>query len=132
VLKFAPWKDYKAVTRDLKSITEDETLLELERFAEKWENLNTIFAYLADIRKVIYTKNAIESLNRIIRKSVKTRKVFPSDDTDFKVVYLAIQAASKKWTMPIRDWRQALPVLIKLINIICASSKKLNLLITTK
>jgi len=126
-LKFVPWKDYKAVTRDLKSIyqsiTEDEALLELERFAEKWddkypqiirswranwENLNTIFDYPADIRKVIYTTNAIESLNSVIRKSVKTRKVFPSDDAAFKVVYLAIQAASKKWTMPIRNWKPAL------------------------
>jgi transposase-like protein len=126
-LKFVPWKDYKAVTRDLKSIyqsvTEDEAKLELERFTEKWddkypqisrswhanwENLNTIFDYPADIRKVIYTTNAIESLNSVIRKSVKTRKVFPSDDAAFKVVYLAIQAASKKWTMPIRDWKPAL------------------------
>jgi len=126
-LKFVPWKDYKAVTSDLKSIyqsvTEDEARLELDRFSEKWdakypqisrswranwENLNTIFSYPADIRKVIYTTNAIESLNSVIRKSVKTRKVFPSDDAAFKVVYLAIQAASKKWTMPIRDWKPAL------------------------
>lgn len=126
-LKFVPWKDYKAVTRDLKSIyqsvTEDEARSELESFSEKWddkypqisrswranwENLNTLFDYPADIRKVIYTTNAIESLNSVIRKSVKTRKVFPSDDAAFKVVYLAIQAASKKWTMPIRDWKPAL------------------------
>jgi len=126
-LKLVPWKDYKAVTRNLKSIyqsvTEDEAKLELERFSEKWndkypqisrswranwENLNTLFDYPADIRKVIYTTNAIESLNSVIRKSVKTRKVFPSDDAAFKVVYLAIQAASKKWTMPIRDWKPAL------------------------
>lgn len=126
-LKFVPWKDYKAVTRDLKliyqSVTEDEAKLELESFSDKWgdkypqiirswrahwENLNTIFDYPADIRKVIYTTNAIESLNSVIRKSVKTRKVFPSDDAAFKVIYLAIQAASKKWTMPIRDWKPAL------------------------
>jgi transposase-like protein len=126
-LKFVPWKDYKAVTRDLKSIyqsvTEDEAKLELDHFSDKWddkypqiirswranwENLNTIFDYPADIRKVIYTTNAIESLNSVIRKSVKTRKVFPSDDAAFKVIYLAIQAASKKWTMPIRDWKPAL------------------------
>jgi len=126
-LKFVPWKDYKEVTGDLKaiyqSVTEDEARLELDRFSEKWddkypqisrswranwENLNTIFSYPADIRKVIYTTNAIESLNSVIRKSVKTRKVFPSDDAAFKVIYLAIQAASKKWTMPIRDWKPAL------------------------
>ena len=126
-LKFVPWKDYKAVTSDLKkiyqSVTESEARAELACFSDKWddkyphisrswhahwENLNTIFAYPADIRKVIYTTNAIESLNSVIRKSVKTRKVFPSDDAAFKVVYLAIQGASKKWTMPIRDWKAAL------------------------
>lgn len=126
-LKLVPWKDYKAVTRDLKdiyrSVTEQEASLELDRFAQKWddkypqiskswraswENLITNFNYPPDIRKVIYTTNAIESLNNVIRKSVKTRKVFPSDDAALKVVYLAIQAASKKWTMPIRDWKPAL------------------------
>lgn len=126
-LKFVPWKDYKAVTHDLKSIyqsvTEDEARSELDSFSEKWddkypqisrswrnnwENLNTLFNYPGDIRKVIYTTNAIESLNSVIRKSVKTRKVFPSDDAALKVIYLAIQAASKKWTMPIRDWKPAL------------------------
>jgi len=126
-LKFVPWKDYKEVTRDLKAIyqsaTEDEAKLELDNFSDKWdekypqisrswranwENLNTIFSYPEDIRKVIYTTNAIESLNSVIRKSVKTRKVFPSDNAAFKVVYLAIQSASKKWTMPIRDWKPAL------------------------
>lgn len=126
-LKFVSWKDYKKVTTDLKSIyqsvTEDEAKLELGHFSEKWDdkypqisrswrtnwdNLNTLFDYPADIRKVIYTTNAIESLNSVIRKSVKTRKVFPSDDAAFKVVYLAIQAASKKWTMPIKNWKPAL------------------------
>jgi|TARA_B110000908_G_scaffold71335_1_gene86079 transposase-like protein len=126
-LKLVPWKDYKAVTADLKSIyqsvTEQEASLELERFAHKWsdkypqiskswrsnwENLTTIYDYPADIRKVIYTTNAIESLNSVIRKSVKTRKVFPSDDAALKVVFLAIEAASKKWTMPIRNWKPAL------------------------
>jgi transposase-like protein len=126
-LKLVPWKDYKAVTADLKSIyqsvTEQEASLELERFSHKWsdkypqiskswrsnwENLTTIYDYPADIRKVIYTTNAIESLNSVIRKSVKTRKVFPSDDAALKVVFLAIEAASKKWTMPIRNWKPAL------------------------
>ena len=71
-------------------------------------NLVTLFDYPDDIRKVIYTTNAIESLNSVIRKSVKTRKVFPSDDAALKVVYLAIQSASKNWTMPIRNWKPAL------------------------
>ena len=73
-----------------------------------WPNLITLFGYPADIRKVIYTTNAIESLNSMIRKSIKTRKLFPSDDSATKVVYLAIQAASKKGTMPIRNWKEAM------------------------
>ncbi|WP_445947026.1 transposase, partial [Shewanella sp.] len=60
------------------------------------------------IRKVIYTTNAIESLNSVIRKATKRRKLFPSDDSALKVAFLAIQQASKKWTMPLRDWRPAL------------------------
>jgi transposase-like protein len=126
-LKLVPWKDYKVVTADLKriyqSVSEQEASLELDNFSEKWdikysqiskfwrsnwENLIAIFDYPPDIRKVIYTTNAIESLNSVIRKSVKTRKVFPSDDAALKVVYLAIQAATKKWSMPIRDWKPAL------------------------
>jgi len=126
-MKYVPWKDYKAVAADLKliykSMTEQEANVELDRFAEKWDdkypqiskswrahwpNLITLFEFPADIRKVIYTTNAIESLNSVIRKSVKTRKLFPSDDAATKVVYLAIQAASKKWTMPIRNWKPAL------------------------
>jgi putative transposase len=126
-LKFVPWKDYKVLTADLKriyqSVTEQEASLELESFANKWdekypqiskswrsnwENLITIFDYPADIRKVIYTTNAIESLNSVIRKSVKTRKVFPSDDAALKIIYLAVEAATKKWTMPIKNWKEAL------------------------
>jgi putative transposase len=57
---------------------------------------------------VIYTTNAIESLNSVIRKVLKKRKVFPTDDSARKVVYLAVQDASKKWTMPIRNWKEAL------------------------
>lgn len=126
-LKYVSWKDYKAVTADLKQIyqapTEEAAALELERFAEKWDgaypqiskswrshwpNLITLFEYPPDIRRVIYTTNAIESLNSVIRKATKQRKLFPSDDSAMKVVYLTIQAASKKWTMPIRNWKAAL------------------------
>ena len=126
-LKYVSWKDYKAVTTDLKTVyrssTEEEALLELERFSEtwdeqypqiskswraNWQNLNTIFNYPADIRKAIYTTNAIESLNSVIRKALKKRKIFPSDDSAKKMVYLAITEASKKWTMPIHNWRQAM------------------------
>lgn len=99
-LKYVTWKDYKAVTADLKrvyrSTTEDEALLELDRFGEAWDsqypqitkswrshwqNLNTIFNYPEDIRRAIYTTNAIESLNSVIRKAIKKRKIFPSDDS---------------------------------------------------
>ena len=61
-----------------------------------------------DIRKAIYTTNAIESLNSVIRKAIKKRKLFPTDESAKKVVYLAIRDAAKKWTMPIRDWKAAL------------------------
>jgi transposase-like protein len=126
-LKYVSWKDYKAVTADLKTIyqsaTEQAALAELETFARTWDekypmiskswrshwdNLNTLFNYPAEIRKVIYTTNAIESLNSVIRKSTRKRKIFPHDDSAFKVVYLAIQQASKKWTMPIRNWKAAM------------------------
>ena len=64
--------------------------------------------HLEEIRKAIYTTNAIESLNSVIRKAIKKRKLFPTDDSAKKVIYLAIQAAAKKWTMPIRNWKLAL------------------------
>ena len=126
-LKYVPWKDYKSVTADLKRIyksaTEDEALQELDQFAQRWDakypkisrswrshwhNLNTLFSYPEDIRKAIYTTNAIESLNSVVRKAVKKRKLFPTDDSAMKVIYLAIQEASKKWTMPIQNWKPAM------------------------
>jgi transposase-like protein len=126
-MKYVPWKDYKHVAADLKKIyqsaTEEEALLALDRFSEAWDekypqisrswrahwqNLNTLFNYPEDIRKAIYTTNAIESLNSVIRKAIKKRKLFPTDDSAKKVIYLAIQDASKRWTMPIRNWKLAL------------------------
>lgn len=126
-LKFVPWKDYKAITSDLKriyqSITEEDALMSLEQFEQRWDgkypnisrswrnnwqNVSTIFNYPEDIRKAIYTTNAIESLNSVIRKAIKKRKLFPHDDSAKKVIYLAIEQASKKWTMPIRNWKTAL------------------------
>ena len=126
-VKYVPWKDYKAVTADLKKIyqatTEESALQSLNDFSDKWdekypkisqswhlhwENLNTLFNYPPDIRKAIYTTNAIESLNSVIRKATKKRKVFPTDESALKVVYLAIRQASEKWTMPIRNWKPAL------------------------
>ena len=64
--------------------------------------------YPLEIRNAIYTTNAIESLNSVVRKVIKNLKLFPTDDSAKKVVYLAIEAASKKWTMPIRNWKMAL------------------------
>lgn len=126
-LKYVVWKDYKSVTTDLKRIyqatTEETALAELERFAQLWDdkypqiakswkshwtNLRTIFEYPPEIRKAIYTTNAIESLNSVIRAATKRRKVFPSDESAKKVIYLAIEQASRKWTMPIQNWKMAL------------------------
>ncbi len=126
-LKLVPWKDYKGVTADLKKIyqsaSEAEASAALENFADTWDdkypqiskswrdhwlNLITIFDYPPQIRKAIYTTNAIESLNSVIRKATKKRKLFPTDDSALKVVYLAINQASKKWTMPIQNWKLAL------------------------
>ncbi|HDP4930762.1 TPA: IS256 family transposase [Escherichia coli] len=126
-LKYVSWKDYKAVTSGLKAVyqapTEKAALMALDAFAGEWddkypqiskswrahwENLNTFFGYPPDIRKAIYTTNAIESLNSVIRAAIKKRKVFPTDDSVRKVVYLAIKDASKKWSMPIQNWRLAM------------------------
>lgn len=125
-LKFVSWKDYKKVTAELKqvyqAVTQEQALFALEQFEQRWpqypqivklwqrhwENVMTLFAYPDYIRKVIYTTNAIESLNSVIRSATKRHKLFPSDEAALKVVYLAIMQASKKWTMPIRDWRSAL------------------------
>ncbi|WP_336222369.1 IS256 family transposase [Citrobacter amalonaticus] len=121
-LKYVAWKDYKAVTSGLKTVyqapTEEAALMALDSFADAWddkypqiskswrahwENLNTFFNYPPDIRKTIYTTNAIESLNSVIRAAIKKRKVFPTDDSVRKVIYLAIKEASKKWSMPIQN-----------------------------
>jgi transposase-like protein len=126
-LKLVPWKDYKAVTADLKQIYQSSTELEaqnkLEQFAAIWDdkypqiskswranwpNLIAMYDYPAEIRKVIYTTNAIESLNSVVRKATRNRKVFPDDQSALKVVYLAMQEASKKWSMPVRNWKPAL------------------------
>ena len=126
-LKYVSWKDYKVVTSGLKTVyqapTEEAALMALDAFAKvwddkypqiskswraHWENLNTLSSYPPDIRKAIYTTNAIESLNSVIRAAIKKRKVFPTDDSVRKVIYLAIKDASKKWSMPIQNWRLAM------------------------
>ena len=126
-LRYVSWKERKAVATGLKSIyqsvTVEEAELELDRFAQtwddrfpsisrswrnNWEHLTPLFNYPQDIRKAIYTTNAIESLNSVIRKNTKNRKIFPSDQSALKVIYLAIDAASQKWTMPIHHWKNAM------------------------
>lgn len=126
-LKYVGYKERKQVAGDLKqiyqSITEEEALLALEQFETKWnakfpsigrswrnhwDNISTLFLYPEAIRKAIYTTNAIESLNSVIRKAIKNRKIFAHDNSAFKIVFLAIESASKKWTMPIRDWNSAM------------------------
>jgi transposase-like protein len=126
-LKFVSWKDRKAVVAGLKaiyqSVTSIEAEQELEKFSEQWDkqypsisaswrkhwvNLIAFFDYPDEIRKVIYTTNAIESLNSVIRKAVERRKLFPNNDSAMKVIYLAINQAAKKWTMPIHNWKPAL------------------------
>lgn len=125
--KFVSWKERKILCADLKKIykavTEEQALDELNTFADKWDNkypmiskswksnwdnLNEFFNYPEYIRKAIYTTNAIESLNSSLRKVIKKRSAFPTDDSIYKVLYLALTNAEKKWTMPIRDWGAAI------------------------
>jgi transposase-like protein len=126
-LKYVPWKERKAVAADLRAIYAAATLPEaehaLERFAERWDTtyptispswladwdrLTVLFDYPPEIRRVIYTTNAIESVNYSLRKRLKTRGVFPNDESIVKVLYLALHNVAKKWTRPIRDWKAAL------------------------
>ncbi len=126
-LKYVSYKDRKEVAQDLKriyqSVNAEEAQDKLDAFSDKWrskyaaihrmwtqhwDNIIPFFQFPPDIRKVIYTTNAIESLNSVIRKTIKQRKIFPNDQSALKVIYLAIDRASRKWTMPIRDWVAAL------------------------
>jgi putative transposase len=126
-LKYVSYKHRKAVAADLKAIysasTEAEAEFHLELFAEKWDRqyptiskswraqwvrVIPLFAFSEDIRKVIYTTNAIESVNMTLRKVTRNHRIFPSDEAVYKVLYLAMQNIAKKWTMPIREWMPAL------------------------
>jgi putative transposase len=126
-LKYVSDKHRKEVAADLKLVygaaTEAEAQVYLDLFAEKWDRLYSsisklwrthwsrvipLFAFPEDIRKVIYTTNAIESVNMSLRKVTRNHRIFPSDEAAFKVVYLAIQNIAKKWTMPIHNWKPAL------------------------
>lgn len=126
-LKYVPYKEKKAVAADLKRIYQANTLKQAEEalddfelaWGEKypatvktwrnnWSNITPFFDFPMEIRRVIYTTNIIESLNRTLRKAVKTRGHFPTEDSLMKVLYLAIQGVSKKWTMPLRNWTEAM------------------------
>lgn len=126
-VRYVNWKDRKTLCADLKTVygaaTRDEAELALQAFAERWndtyptisrmwrehwDRLTTFFDYSPEIRKVMYTTNAIESLNRSLRKVLKTKGAFPNDEAILKLMYLALQNIAKKWTMPIQHWKAAL------------------------
>lgn len=126
-LSYVSYQDRKVVAADLRkvygAVTESEAEQELVAFGEKWdkkyptigkswlnhwERIIPFFAFPADIRKAIYTTNAIESMNMTLRKVLRNHRTFPTDESAMKVIYLAIHNISKKWTMPIRNWNGAL------------------------
>lgn len=121
------YKDLKKLCADLKTVysapSEEAGLDVLKEFGKKWNekypmiyqswqqhwgDLSEFFQYSSEIRKAIYTANAIEPLNFSLRKIIKNKLIFVNDKAIFKILYLAIHNASEKWTMPIRDWRRAL------------------------
>lgn len=126
-LRYVGWKERKAVAADLRTIYSAVNLEAaedaLEAFAAKWDEkyptispswknnwarLIVIFDFAPEIRKAIYTTNAIESLNASLRKVTKTRRVFPTDESVLKLLYLALHNISVKWTMPIQNWKPAM------------------------
>lgn len=125
-MQYVSYKDRADMVADLKLIytaaTEDEALLALEAFDKKWsksyphiakswysnwQNLVIFLDYPAEIRKIIYTTNALESVNSCLRKVTKNKRVFPNDDSVFKTLYLTIQYLTLKWVMPIQNWSLA-------------------------
>jgi len=126
-LKYVPWKQQREVAADLKLIYQASTVEQAEdaltAFAQKWEEryptisqlwlrhwerIIPFFAYPPDIRRVVYTTNVIESLNRSLRKVLKNKGSFPDDESVLKLLYLALRNIAKKWTMPIPNWKAAL------------------------
>ncbi|NCB00501.1 MAG: IS256 family transposase, partial [Clostridia bacterium] len=126
-LNYVSWKQRKEVAEDLKTIYQAPTVemaaANLEAFAAKWdashptiakswrnnwERIIPLFSYPPEIRRAIYTTNAIESLNMSLRKVTKNRGSFPNDDAMFKLLFLALKNISKKWTMPFKDWKSVL------------------------
>ncbi len=89
---------------DLEKIWGDKYPIVIQSWRKKWDNLSVYFRYPEDIRRVIYTTNSIEAVHRQFRKLTKTKGGFPNDNSLLKLLYLGIQNASKKWTMPIHKW----------------------------
>ena len=130
-LNFVSWKQRKAVAGDLRAIytaaTEAEAVVALDAFAAKWDSqypqiakswranwarIIPFFAYAPEIRKVIYTTNAIESVNFSLRKLIKNRASFPNEEAAMKLIYLGLRNIAKRWTMPIQNWKPALSQLM--------------------
>lgn len=126
-LKYVTWRQRKEVATDLKAIYQSSTIEEAEMYLEQfeskwntnyptigkswrrnWERITPLFSYPPDIRKAIYTTNTIESVNMSLRRITKNRGSFPSDESILKLLYLALRNISKRWTMPIRNWKLAL------------------------
>jgi len=126
-VKYVPYKDRKAVTTDLKTIylapSADTAEVSLEQFAEKWDKKypaiskswrtrwNEVIPFMKfspEIRKAIYTTNAVESVNYTLQRNLKTRQSFPNDEAAMKLVFLILRRISKRWTMPIRNWGEAI------------------------
>jgi putative transposase len=126
-LNYVPYTEKKAVAADLKKIYHADTVQLAEQvlddfemawgdkygaivksWRQNWEKIIPFLSFPKEIRSVIYTTNIIESLNNTLRKSVRNRGHFTTEDSLMKVLYLAIKSVSKKWTLPIRDWKQAL------------------------
>jgi len=126
-IKFVPWKDRKEFLKDLKevyaAVNMEAAQLAFQQFKNKWQHkyayaikswennwhyLTNFYDFPPEIRKIMYTTNIIEGLNRGIRKYTKTKTIFPNEKSALKSIYLAIEQIQKKWTMPVRNWNLVL------------------------
>ena len=126
-VKYVPYKDRKVVTSDLKEIylapSEGAARTALEKFSEKWDakypaiskswlgRWNEVITYMKfspEIRKAIYTTNSVESVNYTLQRNLKTRQSFPNDEAAMKLIFMILRRISKRWTMPIRNWGEAI------------------------
>jgi len=126
-VKYVPYKDRKAVSTDMKEIylapSQDAAAAALQRFGEKWDGKYPAISkswgsrwaevipymkFSPEIRKAIYTTNSIESVNYTLQRNLKTRQSFPNDEAALKLIFMILQRVCKKWTMPIRNWGEAM------------------------